>query len=54
MLPLPYKIIHYLHSWRKILGYIGNISPIYLVSGGGDMAFPGEKSEGRFFTKNRQ
>ena len=35
-------------------GYIGNISPIYHVSGGVDMIFRGEKSKGRYFRKNRQ
>ena len=35
-------------------GYIGNILPIYRVSGGVDMIFRGEKSEERYFRKNRQ
>ena len=33
---------------------IGEISPIYLVSTGGDMTNGGDKSAGRFFAKNRQ
>ena len=32
-------------------GYIGDISPIYRVSGGVDTIFRGEKSEGRYFRK---
>ena len=35
-------------------GYIGDISPIYRVSGGVNTIFRGEKSEGRYFRKYRQ
>ena len=44
----------YLEARRKISGYIGDISPIYRVSGGVDMIFREEKSEGRDFRKYRQ
>ena len=39
---------------RKMLGYIGDISPIYHVLEGLDMIFRGEKSEERNFCKNGQ
>ena len=35
-------------------GYIGNILPIYRVSGGVDMIFRGEKSKERYLCKYRQ
>ena len=35
-------------------GYIGDISPIYRVSGGVDTIFREEKLEGRYFRKYRQ
>ena len=31
--------------------YIGDISPIYRISGGVDTIFRGKKSEGRYFRK---
>ena len=34
-----------------MLGYIGDISPIYHVSGGVDTIFRGEKSEEKYFHK---
>ena len=37
-----------------MLGYIGDISPIYHVLGGVDVIFCGEKSERRYFCKNCQ
>ena len=47
-------IWHRPHPRRKKSAKIGEISPIYRVSAGGDTTNGGDKSAGRYFSKNRQ